>query len=111
MASITAAIKPTSAAAHPGRLRFSLGGLFRGTTVCGLAMFAAVQFGPLAAARDVGIGLAIALAIWAWQARSGKLLVAAGLTAALGCLPTILAAGAPFSERSAVCMECGRMRE
>lgn len=111
MASITAAKKPTSAVAQSGRWRFSLGGLFRAITVFGVAMFVVVQFGPLAAARDVGIGLAIACAIWAWQARSFKLWIVAGLVAGLGCVPTVLAAGAPFSERSAVCMECGKMRE
>jgi hypothetical protein len=59
----------------------------------------------------LGIGLAIALAIWAWQARSLRLWIAAPLVAVLGCIPTILAAGAPFSERSAACLECGMTRE
>jgi hypothetical protein len=74
-------------------------------------MFAVVQFGPLAAARDMGIGLAIALVIWAWAARSFRLFLAAGLVAVLGYIPTILAAGAPFSQRSAACLECGMTRE
>ncbi len=110
MASMNAGIE-TASAAKQGAWRFSLGSLFRATAVCGLAMFAAVQFGPLAAARDVGLGLAIVLALEAWVAGSRKLWFAAALVAAIGCIPTVLTAGAPFSERSAVCMECGMMRE
>ena len=103
--------------------RFSLAGLFRVMAVCALAAFAATQFGPLAAARDMGMGLAIALAIGAFftrgqgtgdrgqGARRRRMLVAAGVVALFGFVPTVLAAGAPFSERSAVCMECGRQRE
>jgi hypothetical protein len=73
-------------------------------------MFAVVQFGPFAAARDMGIALAIALALLAWSKRSRRLWLAAGLTAVAGVVPTILAAGAPFSERDAVCLECGMSR-
>lgn len=109
MASI--AEQEATGAAKRGAWRFSLGGLFRAVTVCGLAMFAAVQFGPLAAARDVGIALAIVLALMAWGRRSRRLWLAAGSVAAIGCIPTVFAAGAPFWERSAVCMECGMMRE
>jgi hypothetical protein len=74
-------------------------------------MFAAVQFGPLAAARDVGIGLAIALALMAWLGRSRRLWLAAGLVAGMGVIPTILAAGAPFSRRSEICLGCGMKRQ
>jgi hypothetical protein len=107
----TAAIQSTPDAVPRRRWRFSLGGLFRAITICSLAMFAVVQLGPLAAARDLGIGLAIALVIWAWAARSFRLFLAAGLLALLGCIPTILAEGAPFSKRTAVCLECGMTRE
>jgi hypothetical protein len=102
---------PVSKATTRGRWRFSLGGLFRAITVCGLAMWAVVQFGPLTAARDVGIGLAIALALWAWQVRSRRLWIGAGLVAAAGFVPMLLAAGVPFSERTAVCTECGQQRD
>lgn len=107
MASIAATTTPVPR----GRWRFSLAGLFQAITVCGLAMFAVVQFGPLAAARDVGIASAIVLEIWAWQARSLRLWIAAAFVAVLGCMPAILAAGAPFSRREAICLECGMTRE
>src|SRR5262245_54451457 len=107
MASLEAAVRPAAAANQPRKWRFSLGGLFRAVTVVCLAMFAAVQFGPLAAARDLGIGLAIALALVACGSRSVKLWLASGLVAAVGLLPMILAAEAPFSHRDAVCLQCG----
>ena len=97
-------------AAKPGGWRFSLGSLFRSMTVCGVAMFAIIQFGPLAAARDVAIGLAIVLALEAWITRSRKLWIAAALVVWIGFIPTILAANAPFSDRSAACVECGMAR-
>jgi hypothetical protein len=90
--------------------RFSLSGLFRTVTIAALAMFAAIHFGPLAAARDVGIALAICLAFVAFATRSRRHWLASGLVAAAGLIPTMLAAGAPFSNRSAVCMECGMAR-
>jgi hypothetical protein len=111
MASIEATIHPAADIQAKRKWRFSLGGLFRVITVISLVMFALVQFGPLAAARDVGLALAIAVAIVACGSRSLKLGLAAGLLAALGFIPTILAAGAPFSERSAVCCECGMTRD
>jgi hypothetical protein len=91
--------------------RFTLGSLFRATAVSALTMFAAVQFGPLAAARVLGIGLAVVFAIHAWNLRRHRWWFAAAAVALLGCVPTILAAGAPFSHRSAVCLECGLGRE
>jgi hypothetical protein len=94
----------------PARWRFSLGALFRAITVCGVAMFAIVQFGPLAAARDLGIGMAIAMALEAWLTRSRHGCLAAGSVALIGFIPTILASLAPFSDRSAVCLECGMAR-
>jgi hypothetical protein len=98
------------AANRPTAWRFSLGDLFRAITVCGLAAFALVQFGPLAAARDICMALAIALAICAWAGRSRRLLLAAIGVAVLGMVPTILAAGAPYSDRDAICFECGKSR-
>lgn len=92
------------------RIRFSLGDLFRGLTVCAVGLFAAVQFDPLMAIRAVACGLAIGVAVLAWRQRSKRLWLAAGATALTGLLPTILAANAPFSHRDAVCLECGRHR-
>jgi hypothetical protein len=74
-------------------------------------MFAAVQFDPFMAARVLGIGLAVALAIQSFQGRSVRLSLASSGMILAGFLPTILAAGAPFSERSSICLECGLSRE
>jgi hypothetical protein len=109
--SATTTTAVAAVAANPrGRWRFSLGDLFRALTIACLAIFAAVQLGPLAAARDVGIALAIATALVAAGRRSRRLGIAAGLVAVAGLVPTIVAAGAPFSIRDAVCMECGQAR-
>ena len=99
------AVKP-----RPG-WHFSLGSLFRATAVCALTMYAAVQFGPLVAVRVLGVGLAIVLAIQALASRRHRLWPAAVVVALAGWIPTIVAAGAPFSERSAMCVECGLTRE
>lgn len=98
-------------AGSPGKWRYSLGTLLRAVTVAGLAMLALVQFGPLAAARDIGLALAISLALVAYGMRRPRLWLAAGLLAAVGFVPTILAAGAPFSHRSAICLGCGMSRD
>jgi hypothetical protein len=92
-------------------MRFSLGTLFRALTLCGVVVFAVLQFGPLAAARDIRIGLALVLALQAWIARSPRYWLAAGMVGLLGFVPSILAAGAPHSLREAICMECGMRRE
>lgn len=91
--------------------RFSLGSLFRVMAVSGVAMLAVRQFGPLAAARDVGLALAVVLGITAYCTRSRQQWLWAGLAAALGLVPTILAGGAPFSRHHAMCTVCGQSRD
>lgn len=111
MTSIQATADSASRKAGQDKWRFSIGTLFRVTAVCALTMFAAVQFGPLAATRVLGIGLAVVFAIQAWSARWRWLWLGSAVAAFGGFIPTILAAGAPFSERSGLCLECGMTRE
>lgn len=90
--------------------RFSLSDSFRAITVCAVAVVASVQLGPLAGIRDLGIALGIGCLVLAWRQRSKRFALAAGAVMLLGFVPTILAAGAPFSRRDAVCLECGKSR-
>jgi hypothetical protein len=85
--------------------------LFLATTLCGLAMFALVRFGPIAAARDAGVAVGAICAIRAVTAASARLGLTAVAAALVGLIPTILAANAPFSQRSLVCLECGMDRD
>ena len=108
---MAAGLNFTSSPAGEHRWRFTLGTLFRAITVCGLAMFAVVQFGAIAGMRDLGIALAIATGIHAARTRAHRLWLAAALVAAIGLIPTVLAATAPYAKRSAVCWQCGMRRE
>jgi hypothetical protein len=56
------------------------------------------------------VGLAFGVAVLAWRQRRLWLWPAAAGLVFAGWLPTILAAGAPFSHRDAGCYECGRSR-
>ena len=113
MSSVEAKLSRAASASGSRTWRFSLAGLFRAIAVCSLAMFAATQFGPLAAMRDMGLALAASLVIVAVSGGAGRtrFFLAAGVVAAIGFVPTVLAAGAPFSERTAVCMQCGVQRD
>jgi hypothetical protein len=105
---------PPGAADHPQPAtawRFSLGSLFRAIAVAAVALWAVRLFGPLAAVRDVGIALAIVLAITALYTRSRRWWLGAGLALTLGLIPSVLAGGAPFSWQHSLCVICGQSRD
>lgn len=105
---------PPYAADHPPPAtawRFSLGSLFRAIAVVAVALWAVRVFGPLVAARDLGIAVAIVLAISALYTRSRRRWLGAGLVLTLGLIPSILASGAPFSRRHSLCVICGQSRD
>jgi hypothetical protein len=92
-------------------MHFTIGDLFRGLTICAVGLFVAVQYDPLLAARAVGVGLAISIAIIAWRHRRHWLWLGAAGMVLVGFLPTLFAAGVPFSHRDMVCYECGCSRD